>query len=712
MSAAPQSPVDLVFLWHHHQPDYRSPGDGRSVLPWVRLHATKDYLDMARRLERHPRLRATFNFVPSLLDQIEDARAGRRDRLFDLLERPVANLLPEERVEVMRRCGMVPPYTRERWPDCAGLLTRASRALREAEPAARFADRDLAALESWFLVAWADPMFHDDPAVVASLEARPPGESHRDALLELHARLLAQVLPAYRAGAASGQLELSSSPYYHPIIPLLAEPQALRRARPDLRVPAQAAPVPEDAARQIGRAIERHAAIFGAAPGGMWPPEGSVSPEAAGLYARAGVRWIASDEAVLWQSLPPATARARRLLYQPWRLATDAGEITLFFRDRELSDRIGFVYHHWTPEEAAADFVARVRRIGEEHGREGPVTVSVILDGENCWENYVDDGGPFLDALYRRLDEAKDIVTRTPSEILAGRTPAASLAQLHSGSWIDADFHIWMGHPEKNRAWDALHRTRRTLVDAGTPADLPDAWEHLDAAEGSDWFWWFGEDHYTADKVLFDRLFREHLQAVHESIGSAVPMGLQAPIARGADVRDPASRPIGIVRPVLDGEPTQFYEWHAAGRFRCGAGGGSMHRGPSRARMLYFGFDLEQLYLRLDFADPPASRESLGLRLEVAAEPGAAVRVRSLARGRHPLELEPGGAAITGAVCASGAVVELGLPFAALGLVPGSEVELGVQLLEDGESIEPLPDGEVIRFVVPDARWESSMWSV
>lgn len=709
MSAA-RPPVELVFLWHHHQPDYRSAAEGRSLLPWVRLHATKDYLDMALRLERHPRLKATFNFVPSLLDQIADAEAGRPDWLFERLARPAADLAAADRAEVMRRCGLVPSWARERWPQLAALLARNAAALRAADPAARFPDRELAALEAWFLLAWVDPMFHGEPAAAAALEARTLGESHRDALLELHRRLTARVVPAYRALADAGQVELTASPYYHPIVPLLADPEAVRRARPDLKAPPGAAAVPGDAERQIRSGLERHAQAFGRRPGGLWPPEGSVSPEAAELFARAGVTWIASDEAVLWHSLP-AGPRSRDLLFQPWRCETPAGPVALFFRDHDLSDRIGFVYHHWNPEEAAADFVGRVRTIGDRHGREAPAVVSVILDGENCWENYAEDGGPFLEALYRRLSEADDIVTRTPSEILAGREPGR-LAHLHSGSWIDADFHIWMGHPEKNRAWEVLHRTRRTLEGKGGPEQHPTAWRHLDAASGSDWFWWFGEDHYTVDKPLFDRLFREHLQAVHEAVGEPVPAWLQKPVSRSRALRDPATRPIGILRPVLDGEPTQFYEWHAAGRFRCGTGGGSMHRGPSRIRTLYFGFDLQTLYLRLDFAEPARERSALGLRLELTAGRPFTWNVKSLAGGRHEVTNGHAGAAIPGAECAAGSVIELGVPFAAGPLAAGEEVELTVHLLEAGEPIEQLPDGEVIRFTVPDRRWESSMWSV
>jgi hypothetical protein len=406
------------------------------------------------------------------------------------------------------------------------------------------------------------------------------------------------------------------------------------------------------------------------------------------------------------------------LLYRPWRVPTPAGEIAMLFRDHELSDRIGFVYHHWQPETAAADFLARVRRIAQEHGRGRRAAVTVILDGENCWENYPDDGGPFLDALYERLQAADDIHTTTPGELLAREAPRDEIARLHSGSWIDADFHIWMGHAEKNRAWDYLGRTRRALVEAGTTAEShPEAWNHLDAAAGSDWFWWFGDDHFTSDKAVFDRLFREHLQAAWSAIGRDAPLWLESAVARVLDDREHARRPIGIVRPAIDGERTNFYEWHAAGRLRTG-GGGSMHRQAGPVNDLYYGFDLGTLYLRLDFAEARRPGASAGLVVELAAPRPSGAIVRSLARGTHPVEFDaapgagPGGeGAIAAASCAIGSVLELGLPFAALGLSAGDEVELRVRIVEAGATIETVPDGDMIRFTVPDESFESSMWN-
>lgn len=715
MNGGERPPVDLIFLWHHHQPDYRSPRDGRAVLPWVRLHATKDYLDMALRLGRHPGVRSTFNFVPSLLDQLDAAAAGGPDALFDLLRRPVAELSAAERDLVTHRCTAAPRHALEKWPAYRQLCERVWRGRGGNGAPALAANREVVALEVWFLLAWLDPMFHDTREARAALaRAGDFGVEERDTLLGLHDRLLREVIPAYAGLAAAGQIELSESAYYHPILPLLVDVQSARRACPEIALPTEPFSAPADAMRHIERALERHAQAFGSRPQGVWPPEGSVSPEVAELAARAGVRWLATDEGVLWNSLP-LEARKREALYRPWGFQTPGGEVVLFFRDRELSDRIGFVYHHWLAEEAVADLLERIRKIAREHGGPERTVISIILDGENCWEYYPDDGGPFLEALYTALESAPDIRTCTPSQVIAEAATLEPLARLHSGSWVNSDFRIWIGHPEKNRAWDLLSRARRALVEHRvTPEGTPAAWEALFAAEGSDWFWWFGDDHYTADKAVFDQLFRDHLQATYERASLPVPGWLQVPIVRPQQRREREFQPLGFIRPTLDGRRTGFYEWHAAGRHRLDVGGSAMHRGAGIARDLYFGFDPEHFYLRVDFAAgrPPGSE--FDLVLEILTPRQSRVRVRGLQEGERPVCWDEGaqlGQDLAGAQCSIGNIVEIGIPFASLGLLVGDSVEVLGTLLKAGEPAETLPTDDLIRFSVPDHTFEAAMWS-
>jgi alpha-amylase/alpha-mannosidase (GH57 family) len=706
--SAPRPAVELVLVWHFHQPDYRQPGTGRARLPWVRLHAAKDYLDMARRVESFPGLRITFNFVPVLADQLEDAARDAPDALFDALRRPVGSFDDLERREVAARCLSIPRHALDRWPELLRLVERVGR---ELKAGALPGDAELAALETGFLLGWLDPLFLAEPEAARVLGAGGFTVQHRDDLLALHARLTAQVLPAYRALAERGQVELSTSPYYHPILPLLVDVSVARRARPDLGLPRERFTAPEDAREQIARAQSRHEELFGRRPLGMWPSEGSVSPEVAEMAAAAGLRWLASDEGVLLRSLPE-THRSRSALYRPWALQTPAGEITLFFRDRELSDRIGFVYQQWQPAEAVADFLARLRRIGADHPDGDPPVVSVILDGENCWEGYAEDGGPFLEQLYLALSEAPDIRTRTPAEVVETARVIPILSRLHSGSWIDADFHIWIGHPEKNRAWDLLARARRELVaEVGVEAEVRDA---LLKAEGSDWFWWLGDDHYTPDKGVFDELFRLQLSAAYAAARRPIPAALGIPVAPPvwkAGLREPA---VGFIEPVLDGRATHFYEWQAAGRLHVAGGGAAMHAGPGLASQLYFGFDREHLFVRLDFAAGVPPGAAHGLRLDFVEPAVGRVEVARLAPGTSPVfHVATGGEVgeMEGAACHLETILELSLPRGPLQLVPGQPLEMVVQILDQGRVLETVPPGDAVRVTVPDESFDAEVWS-
>jgi alpha-amylase/alpha-mannosidase (GH57 family) len=515
------------------------------------------------------------------------------------------------------------------------------------------------------------------------------------------------VIPVHRALRERGQVELSVSPYYHPILPLLVDVHALSRARPDLPLPREPFAAPEDARRQLERAIERHRQVFGAPPAGAWPSEGSVSPEVAGIAASLGLSWLASDEAVLRRSFDreaPAGAA-----YVPWRLPTPSGPIALFFRDHDLSDRIGFVYQRWDPREAVADFLERLRKIGSEHGGEAPAVVSVMLDGENCWEAYPEDGGPFLDALYDALEQATDIRTATPADVLARRSELPQLDRLHSGSWIDADFHIWAGHPEKNRAWDLLSRARAMLV--ARPGANPAAWEALMRAEGSDWFWWFGDDHYTPEKPVFDALFRGHLSSIYESCGEPVPNALGVPVAAPAVAPGSRREPVAYLQPAIDGRQTHFYEWQAAGKWTFSGSGGAMHAVAVSVRDLYFGFDLERLLLRLDFVAPQAPGRTL--RIEVLEPLERRVEVESLSEGAPAVtRVEADGTRIpiAGATCRVGEVLELAIPLATLGIRSGDSVQMLIQIVEGGGPIESLPPGDALRLQAPDQSFDVTVW--
>jgi len=472
-----------------------------------------------------------------------------------------------------------------------------------------------------------------------------------------------------------------------------------------LPLPRETFAAPDDARRQLERAIARHAEWFGAPPRGAWPSEGSVSPEVAELAAGLGLQWLASDQGVLERSLDERVAGAH---LRPWRIDTRSGPLHLFFRDHELSDRIGFVYQRWKATDAVADFIDRLRRMGRRSEQEIPV-VSVMLDGENCWEGYEQDGGPFLDRLYTALEDAPDIRTTTPAEVLARGQAWPRLTRLHSGSWIDADFHVWAGHPEKNRAWDLIARARARLV--SHPAAPEAGWESLFKAEGSDWFWWLGDDHYTADKGLFDALLRGHLRAIHEACGEAPPPDLDVPIAPPTRL-DRDALPAAYLSPVIDGRVTDFYEWQPAGRRSFAGAGGAMHAGGGWIGELQYGFDRERFFLRVDFTEPAGA--SRGLRIEWLEPVAARFEIAGLGAGESTVKrVDNDGAAqpVAGARACLGTVLEISLPIAELSARPRDRVSFFVQILEGERPVETAPAADAVRLDVPDASFDASPWS-
>jgi alpha-amylase/alpha-mannosidase (GH57 family) len=687
--------TSLILYWHFHQPDYVDPLTGRATMPWVRLHGIKDYWGMAAVLRDFPEVRCAFNFVPAMLDQLEACVALRTtDDYEELARKPVESWSAAERERALE------VFFHAHWdrmirahPRYGELLEKRAPWKRSAaEAAGDFSPGELRDLAAWFTLAWYHPLAAAGDPGLAELSGKDRNfsEAEKQYVLERQRRLLAEVVPAYRALAARGQVELTTTPYYHPNLPLLADMECARVAMPGVAMPAHWKRVPEDAREQLRRAAASHARRFGSAPAGCWPSEGSVSPEAAALIAEAGFRWTATDEDILAFSL--GRAMERKELYRPYRVETGGRELAIVFRDRALSDAIGFVYHGWQDQEAAArDFV---RRLVETEGE----LVTVILDGENAWEYYPLGGVPFLRALYGELTRAQRegrLRTVLPGEHLEGRR-GRKLGRLWAGSWINHDFYIWAGHRDDQRAWDCLFRVREDLVRAAAepgadPAALASAWEALYAAEGSDWFWWYGDDHDSGNDAAFDALFRRHLAGVYRALGRPAPDFLAHPIG-GKHGPLAATRPGAALNVEVDGRAGEA-EWQGAGSFRTAAGAMD-HSGAPLVTHLLFGNSAADLLVRVDFAESRRGEFSaeLDLRLEFSAPRKAELVVRGFA-GPEPvclLDGRPAGRA------AWDHVLELAVPRAALGLAPGTECAFAAEVLRAGQRLERVPaDGEL-----------------
>jgi alpha-amylase/alpha-mannosidase (GH57 family) len=716
----------VAFLWHMHQPLYRDPDSGEFLLPWVRLHATRAYYDMARTLERHPAIRCTVNFTPVLLEQLEALDRGEAsDRFLNLTATPAADLGAQERQTLLRSFFMID------WETCVKplpryweLLHKRGRDLRYldlARVAAGFTTRDLTDLQVLFNLAWMGfAAIEDDPGLAELREkGRDFARGDVELLLAAQRRIVSEIVPRWRALAERGQVELSSTPYYHPILPLVCDSDSARRALPHLPLPPRFS-WPDDARWHVREAMRRHERHFGAPPAGMWPAEGSVSPEALEILAGEGVRWAATDEGVLLRSVPHDAGRVRSL-YRPWRAAAGAREIGMLFRDRGLSDLIGFTYSRASAPEAVQDLVSHLEAIGEawsDDGQRGPATVGIFLDGENPWEHFPNSGKDFLETLYARLASHPSISTATMSEA-TGDAPGARIERIHSGSWIEASYRIWMGHEEDRLAWKALGRAREAVARAeATGAAAPEAIEqarrHLYAAEGSDWYWWYGDDFQTELALEFDGLFRSLVVGACRLVGAPPPVEALEPIKRvGVPAEAHLARePTLLVSPSVDGHVTTYFEWQGAGSYTPGQHRGSMFAGAQAFRRLHYGFDLEALSLRLDPAESPqrTGESATHARVEIIAGKGQSEVTFEVAP--DGVEREGRSGEMPAGRCAFARVLELAVPFSALALETGERVALAVRVMRGDVEVERLPRYGYLAFTVPDEDFERINWRV
>jgi alpha-amylase/alpha-mannosidase (GH57 family) len=686
--------VKLALMWHMHQPYYEDLATGEHILPWVRLHAIKDYWGMVALLREFPGVRVTFNLVPSLIAQVQAFAADRaRDRHLSIGLKAAAELSPDE-ARWMVANGFHAPYDQMIGPYPRYAQLHAHRMERRA-----FAEGDLRDLQVWHKLAWIDPdLLASDPRLLALIaKDRDYGEGDKAMLRGIELELLATVVSEYKEAGERGQIELATSPFYHPILPLLCDSDAHLRAHPNAARPRARFARPGDARLQIERAIAFHEAAFGRRPNGMWPSEGSVSDHSVQLIADAGLSWIATDEDILSRSL--RQPMRPELLYRPYRIGA-SGPIALF-RDHALSDRIGFQYKSWDAQAAAADFVAHVRDAGRHYSEAtgGEVaTVSVILDGENAWEHYLGGGRPFLRALYGALEQATDIETVTMTEAASGGGQVEVLESIFTGSWINGDFYIWIGHRDDHRAWDQLSAARAAF-DARASAvgaeSRDRALEELLIAEGSDWFWWYGDDHSSDHDADFDDLFRRHLRNAYVALGAPVPEELFATnISTGSGPF--FLQPSGLLSVTLDGQDTSYLEWVGAVSPSLVRPGGAMHEvtGAALVAELRVGVSQDALCLRLE-APRLLTMLTNGAASLALVLPGDEVRV---------LAIEPAWLGI-------GSIIEVVVPFNRIApATTAPEIQFGLQVRDSGGAvIESVPHGHCWTVTPPTAasNWQA-----
>ncbi len=708
-------PLYVAFVWHMHQPYYRAPGRHEALLPWVRMHAAKDYLHMVEVLQKYPTVQATFNMVPALTEQLLDYAAGRlTDRVAVLAQRNAWTL--EEKVYLVNICYSVNwPNIARRYPRYDELIERRDQAL--ANPLA-LSDADFRDLITWFNLGWTDPNWLENDPDLRALVQKGRGFTLADtmAVIHKHLKMCGLVLERYRELESRGQIEITTSPYYHPILPLLVDNRHAHRPSPGLPLPPPGYnfAAPADAEAQLRQAVAHHTAHFGRPPRGLWPAEGAVSPEILPFVQSAGLRWLASDEEILARSLDIPLVRDHEKLianpevfYQPYRLQLDGRRgPAIVFRDHEMSDRIGFLYQNIHGVQAAEDLVTRLQWVHWRLGDSQPFLLPIILDGENCWEWYEHNGDVFLESLYQRLQQHSDLRTTTISQYLEMHPTRAALPRLATGSWIRADLTTWIGDPEHTRAWSALSRTRADLVawqnanPHADPAQMARAWQAIYISEGSDWFWWYSRNNSSDQDLLFDQTFRANLAIVYEIIGQPIPEWVMTPIAFGGHLLLSHQQPSVQITPALRAAEDASPDWNGAAIIQTRPVSGAMQRAdgrPNPLQLVRIGYNGEMLFMRLELAVNPTLTD-VGLSLRTAPPGGPANHwgVRLLA-GETVARLHRQTAAgweFLGALptAVGERVVETAIPLTHLSLSPGAVIYIQAEASEDHRRIISLPE--------------------
>lgn len=565
--------LHVAFVWNQHQPYYKDTVNNRYIMPWVRLHACKDYYQMAAILEHYPRIKQTFNLTPSLLSQLEDYLNTACQDFYMRVAKPVGKCTDDDRRFLLQH------YFDIHWERVIYRFPRYHELLQKqgelGEPylpegaLEKFSDQDYLDLQVWFNLAWIDSKLREEDSFLRGLveKGRDFTEKEKEGVMQAQREIMGKVIPIHRRLRSKGQIELMTTPFYHPIMPLIIDNHSARRALPDLPLPEKFA-YREDVYAQLEASLLQYKQLFGGRPRGVWPSEQAVSPEIISICSELGFAWTISDEQILAQTMEVEIQRDEyghllnpEVLCQPYRVMGEGEEITIIFRDQVLSDRIGFEYQHFQAEEAAEDLIHRLHVIRERLGHlPGNFLVTISLDGENPWEWYPDDKHGFLHALYHRLSKDPYLKCESVNRYLEQNPPRRSLYNLFTGSWVDHNLARWIGSENKNKMWDYLARARQKVEDyrhspEGKRDKAERALQNIYIAEGSDYHWWVDSmPYYLA--APFEALFRKHLSNVYSCMDLFPPEELRQPLispdSGEPEDQRPISGPISMINNLED----------------------------------------------------------------------------------------------------------------------------------------------------------------
>ncbi|MCG7900348.1 MAG: glycoside hydrolase family 57 protein [Candidatus Thiodiazotropha weberae] len=548
--------LQVVFCWHMHQPYYKGPEGSDYLLPWVYLHGLKDYSDMAAHLEHVPDAKAVVNFAPVLLEQIDDyseqiaawLKTGQliKDPLLAALAGPGLPVDEAYRKELISACMRANEHRLiSRFKHFNELADLVKHTLENDRMVGYLNDQCLVDLLVWYHLAWVGECQRVNDLRVRSLQAKGRGfnSDDRRRLMELIGEVLQGLPGRYTDLAKSGQVELSVTPYAHPIVPLMIDMDSAKDALPSIHMPdLEQYPGGESRARwHMRKGLEVFEKHFGFRPKGCWPSEGGVSEATLKMLEEEGFNWAATGQQVLSNSLMAGGGDSQ--LPDNWvhsAYHVQEGHLNMFFRDDGLSDLIGFTYGEWHADDAVGDLINHLVNIADSCKGDPDAVVSIIMDGENAWEYYPYNGSYFLNAMYERLSQHPRLRLTTFSEVLDRQKKLSPrLSKLVAGSWVYGTFTTWIGDRDKNRAWDMLGEAKKVydqVLDTKNFSDdqLREIEKQLAICEGSDWFWWFGDYNPESTVSDFEQLFRSQLSHLFELLGEPVPDYLSEVFAVGS----------------------------------------------------------------------------------------------------------------------------------------------------------------------------------
>lgn len=715
--------INIAFFWHMHQPWYLWNFTGNAALPWVRLHALKDYYDIPW-IAQKCGFPVVINLVPCLVEQIELLASGKATDTFWLVfEKNPSDMTEEELNFVVSNFFSV---NRQNFID-SSVRYKELYNLRGATADWRmFSSDDIMDIQMHFVLSWFGETLKEIPEIKELIvKDRNYTETDKELVKKIAQQRLREIIPFYRSLWNEGKISITTSPYYHPILPLLFDISIAKQSNPFTQLPMRPFLEPQDAHKQLVDGITYIERVFGKKPVGVWPSEGSLSEDVITLLISIGVKYVLTDEDILRKSLELSHGErgtfSPRKLYSVHQMYRGGKQISLFFRDKKLSDKIGFEYYNWDTTSAVNDFIASVLRIRSALPANGEFIITIAMDGENAWEYYRKNGFPFLAELYERINKTPEIQPVLLDNFADKR--GELLDRLAPGSWINANFDTWCGDKEKNRAWDLLADARHTLKlvkGKVEPEQYEKALRHIMIAEGSDWFWWYGGANYTPYISSFDELFRHHLTMVYRSIGEPIPDELGKPIYDSEKPVEPVRKPLRFMTPSLEGKATNYFEWSSAGFYKAVGICGTMH-GVSTLilQKLFYGFDQNVLYLRLDTKKDIKSLLLDGvtfrimffkpLRFDIVVRVGD-VEVYSEVIERRGGETHR--TEIVGAKVVCDEICEMAIPFASIHADADNPIHLVIEVRENDMVHQRFPHIGYIEIIPPGPDFEEQMWYV